>query len=65
MITVTRLNGSAVAINSNLIRYVEARPDTFITFTDGDRLIVTETVDEVIRRVIDFQRRARLLPEAA
>lgn len=65
MITVTRLNGTSIAVNANLIRYVEARPDTFITLTDGDRVIVCETVDDVIRKVIDYQRRTRLLPDAA
>ena len=65
MIAVTRLNGSALVINATLIRYVESRPDTYITLTDGDRVIVQEPVDEVIRRVLNYQRQTRLLPDAA
>ena len=65
MISVTRLNGSAVVVNADLIRFVESRPDTYITLTDGERLIVTEPVDEVVRLVMEFQRRRRLLPDAA
>lgn len=65
MIAVTKLNGTAMIVNAAMIRYVESRPDTFITLTDGDRVIVKETTDEIVRKVIDYQRQTRLLPEAA
>ena len=56
MIKLTRLNREALALNSDLIEYVEATPDTVITLTTGGKIRVTETVDEVIARVIEFQR---------
>jgi len=56
MIKLTRLNREALALNSDLIEYVEATPDTVITLTTGAKIRVTETVDEVIARVIEFQR---------
>jgi len=31
-------------------------PDTVITLTSGQKLRVSETADEVIRRVIEFRR---------
>ena len=65
MIALTRLSGQPVIVNAALIRCVESRPDTYLTLTDGERLIVRDSVDEVVRKAIDYQRRLRLLPEAA
>ena len=54
MIKLTRLGGEAFILNADLIRYVEARPDTFITLTNGDRLVVGESMDEVLRRTVTY-----------
>ncbi|MCA9100202.1 MAG: flagellar FlbD family protein [Planctomycetales bacterium] len=62
MIKVTRLDGEAFVINADLIRYVEQRPDTFITLTSGERIIVKESIDEVVARAVDYQRSKHLLP---
>ena len=62
MIKLTHLSGEAFILNADLIRYVEARPDTFVTLTTGDRLVVRETMDEVLRRAIDYQRAKHLIP---
>lgn len=59
MISVTRLNGGAFVVNAELIKTVEATPDTVITLINGDRLIVRETLEEVIERAIDYGRRMR------
>ena len=48
MIKLTRLDGEAFVLNAELIRYVESRPDTFVTLTTGDRLIVRESMEEVV-----------------
>jgi flagellar protein FlbD len=56
MIKLTRLNREALVLNSDLIEYVEATPDTVITLTNGAKLRVTETTDEVTARVIEFRR---------
>jgi len=56
MIKLTRLNHEPLVLNSDLIEYVEATPDTVITMTSGEKLRVTETADEVIARVIEFRR---------
>ena len=65
MIAVTRLSGQRVVVNAALIRTVESRPDTFVTLTDGERLIVRDTPDEVVAKVIEYQRRLRPAYEAA
>ena len=63
MIKLTRLDGEAFILNAELIKYVEQRPDTFITLTLGDRIVVAETPEEVMQRTIDYHRGKRLLPE--
>ena len=56
MIKVTHLDGEAFLLNAELIRYVEARPDTFITMAPGERVVVRESLDDVLRLCIDYQR---------
>ncbi len=59
MITVTRLDKRVVVLNADLIKMLEATPDTIITLTSGDTLVVRESVDEVVRRAVDYQRQIR------
>jgi flagellar protein FlbD len=56
MIKLTRLNGEEFVVNAELIRLVESRPDTFVTLTNDDRIIVRESVEEVVRRAIAYRR---------
>ena len=57
MIRLTRLNHVAIVLNSNLIEHIEATPDTVITLTTGQIVLVRETSDEVVDRVVAFRRR--------
>ena len=63
MIRLTRLDGEAFILNADLIKYVEQRPDTFITLTSNDRIVVGESPDVVLERTIEYQRNKRLLPD--
>lgn len=65
MIKLTRLDGEPFLLNADLIRYVEARPDTFITLTSGERLVVGESMDEVLRRAVAYQQAKHMLPPPA
>jgi flagellar protein FlbD len=56
MIQLTRLNNARLALNSDLIKYVEEAPDTVITLLNGEKLVVRETTEEVIERVLQFRR---------
>jgi flagellar protein FlbD len=56
MIQLTRLNNSKVSINSDIIKWVEQNPDTVITLLNGEKLLVQETVEQVVDRVIEFRR---------
>jgi flagellar protein FlbD len=63
MIELTRLNGSSMVLNSDLIKIAEASPDTMLTLINGEKLIVREDLDEVVERVSAY--RARLLTTVA
>lgn len=58
MIKVTRLNDTDLVINADLIEFVEATPDTIISLTTGKKIMVKESIDEIIERVAQFKRKA-------
>ena len=62
MINVTKLNGSELVVNADLIEYVESTPDTLLTLTTGRKLMVRENMDEVVRMVMEFRRQSRSHP---
>ncbi len=64
MIVLTRLDGKELVVNADHILTAEATPDTVILLTTGLRLMVSESVPEVVDRVAEWQRRVRGGPEA-
>ena len=56
MIKVTRLNDSVMVINVEKIQSLQATPDTVITFTNHDKIMVKEPVEEISQRIVDYQR---------
>ncbi len=54
MIRVTRLNGEPIYLNSALIEFIEATPDTMITLTTGKKVIIKENIDYVIERIVEY-----------
>ncbi len=63
MIELTRLNGTPMLLNSDLIKTAEASPDTMLTLINGEKLIVREELGEVLDRVLAY--RAILLATVA
>ena len=59
MITVTRLDKRVVVLNADMIKMLEATPDTIVTLINGDTVVVRESVEEIVRRAIDYQRQVR------
>lgn len=57
MIMLTRLDGHTIALNEDLLVFAERTPDTVLTMTSGHRLMVKESLDEVVRRVAEFRTR--------
>lgn len=62
MIKVTRLNGKEFVLNAELIQFLEETPDTVVTLLNHEKVVVKESVDEVVRRVIEYARGIRCFP---
>jgi flagellar protein FlbD len=60
MIRLTRLNNRPLVVNSDLIKFIENAPDTVITLVSGEKIVVLETADEVIVRIVGFRRRLQM-----
>ncbi len=56
MIKVTRLNGSIFYVNEDLIEFMEETPDTVITLNTEKKIIVKESVEELIEQITKFRR---------
>ncbi len=68
MISLTHLNGESFVLNSDYIETIESRPDTVITLFNGKKHIVRESVDDVVKRVIEYRKKVTapsplMLPE--
>jgi len=63
MIELTRLNGTPMLLNSDLIKTAEASPDTMLTLINGEKLIVREELREVMDRILAY--RSKLLSSVA
>ena len=59
MIALTRLNGKQFVMNAEKIRYIEATPDTVVCSDTGEKLMVKESLQEVMKKAIDYARIVR------
>lgn len=57
MIYVTRLDGTEMVLNCELIVTIEKTPDTLVTMTTGERLLVRESVGELVERTVGYRNR--------
>jgi len=60
MIQVTRLDKRKIVINADLIESIEETPDTIISFTTGRKLMVLESLEDVLQRVIEYRKRVHV-----
>jgi flagellar protein FlbD len=56
MIYVTRLNHKPLVLNSDLIEQIEMTPDTVISLTTGEKIMVLESSEELVEKVVNFRR---------
>jgi flagellar protein FlbD len=56
MIQLTRLNSQPLMVNSDLIKFVEKAPDTVLTLITGEKVIVLESADTVLEKIVAFRR---------
>ncbi|TCP30323.1 flagellar protein FlbD [Scopulibacillus darangshiensis] len=61
MINLTRLNGHSFTLNLFLIEQIEALPDTTITLTNGKKIVVNETVEQVTEKAVGFMKQLPLI----
>ena len=55
MIVVHRINGKEFLVNCELVKYVEATPDTLLTLVDNDKIMVKESVPEVLDAIMKYK----------
>ncbi len=63
MIEVTRLNGKEFYVNSDLVLFVEKTPDTIITLINERKIVVSEDVEHVVNKIVEFKRKVFLGPD--
>lgn len=57
MVKVTRLDNSKLVINADMIELIQANPDTVITLMSKRKIVVKETIPELIEEVIAYRRK--------
>jgi flagellar protein FlbD len=62
MIQLTRINKLPLVLNADLIEQIETTPDTVIQLINGQKLVVLESAEEVVRKVIEYRRKLISLP---
>jgi flagellar protein FlbD len=69
MILLTRLNGTKIYVNAEMIRSIEVTPDTILTLSDERKILVQESAEVVVERFIEYKRKVNTLqviqPDAA
>jgi flagellar protein FlbD len=65
MILLTKINGQQIVLNCDLIECIEETPDTVITLTNNDKVIVRDRMVEIIDMVVRYRRMLAGLVEAA
>jgi flagellar protein FlbD len=55
MIKLTRLSRVPVVLNSDLIEHIDETPDTVITLTSGQKIVVLESAEDIVRKVMEFR----------
>jgi flagellar protein FlbD len=56
VIRLTRINKTSLAMNADLIKFIETAPDTVITLSTGEKVVVTESVEQIIDLIVQFRR---------
>ncbi len=56
MIKITKLNNESVYVNPDLVEFVEASPDTALLMRGGKRVVVRDSVDAVLERILEYKK---------
>jgi flagellar protein FlbD len=56
MILLTKINKASIAVNADLIQYIEETPDTVLTMTNGEKVVVIESMASIIQKMVHYRR---------
>lgn len=56
MVKLTRLSGTQFVLNAEMVQEIESTPDTIVTLTSGKKVMVKESVEDVIQAVLEYKR---------
>jgi flagellar protein FlbD len=56
MIALKKINGQEILVNCDLIESIEFSPHAVLSLTTGEKIIVDETRDDILRKIIDYKR---------
>ena len=56
MIRLHKLNGTEVVVNAELIETLEPGPQTAVHLATGNKIIVRETSEEIVAKVVDYRK---------
>jgi flagellar protein FlbD len=59
MIVVKKINGQEIIVNCDLIQTIEFSPHAVMSLTTGEKIIVDETRDDILEKVIEYKRAIR------
>ena len=65
MIVVKKINGQEIIVNCELIEMIEFSPHAVLSLTTGEKLVVDETRDEILRKVMEYKREIQARAEVA
>jgi len=64
MIVVKKINGQEMVVNCDLIETIEFTPHAVLSLTTGEKLILDETREELLKKIIEYKRAIHQRPEA-
>jgi len=56
MILVKKINGDEIIVNCELIQTIEFMPHAVLSLTTGEKIIIDETRDDLLRKIIEYKR---------
>lgn len=56
MIALQKLNGEQFVLNSDLIECIESTPDTLIVLNNGKKVLVSNTIEDIVRKAIKYRQ---------
>jgi flagellar protein FlbD len=56
MIAVKKINGEEIIVNCELIETIEFSPHAVMSLTTGEKIIVDETREELLRKIMEYKR---------